>query len=301
MSAADAAWVAADWGTSNLRAWVMDGAGEVIAALTSDRGMGSLKPAEFEPVLLDLIAPYFADRTLPVIICGMAGARQGWVEAPYASAPSPPPGAGDAARPEVSDPRIAVHILPGVMQDDPPDVMRGEETQIAGFLRGAPGFEGVLCLPGTHSKWVRIQGGEITGFATFMTGELFALLSGQSVLRHSLGGEGWDDAAFQTAAAEVLDAPERLVAQLFPLRAASLLQGTSAAASRARLSGLLMGAELAAARAHWQGQDIVLVGAPGLTALYRTALQDQGAKVRETDGSGLALAGLTAAYEEMTT
>ncbi|MFW8637261.1 2-dehydro-3-deoxygalactonokinase [Cribrihabitans pelagius] len=301
MSTAEAAWVAADWGTSNLRAWVMDGSGGVIAALSSDRGMGSLKPAEFEPVLLDLLAPHLTDRPMPVIVCGMAGARQGWVEAPYAAAPCPPPGAGAAARPVVLDPRLDVRILPGVQQDSPPDVMRGEETQIAGFLREDPAFEGVLCLPGTHSKWVRIKGGQITGFTTFMTGELFALLSGHSVLRHSLAGEGWEDAAFHGAAGEVLAAPEQLAALLFPLRAASLLQGASAATSRARLSGLLMGAELAAAREHWQGQAIVLIGAPMLTALYRAALEAQGAAVRETDGAGLALAGLTAAYEEMTT
>ena len=92
----------------------------------------------------------------------------------------------------MADPRLTVPVIGGPAPDKPADVMRGEETQIAGFFFENQGFDGVLCLPGTHSKWVQISAGEIVSFRTFMTGEIFALLADRSVLRHTLDQE-WDD------------------------------------------------------------------------------------------------------------
>ncbi|MGY3437262.1 MULTISPECIES: 2-dehydro-3-deoxygalactonokinase [unclassified Marinovum] len=293
-------WIAVDWGTSNLRAWVMgpDGPLEMV---TSDKGMGALERDGFEPELLRLVEAYLPETgRVPVIACGMVGARQGWAEAPYVNVPCTAPGVAEAIHPEVSDPRLAVSILPGVAQASPADVMRGEETQIAGFLADNPEFDGVLCLPGTHTKWVHISAREIVSFRTFMTGEMFALLSGQSVLRHSVTGDGWDQAAFDAAVSDAMSASHKVTAQLFSLRAGSLLDGTEAATSKARLSGLLLGLEIAGAKDYWLGREIVLIGAPKLNALYRAALAPQGASVREMDGADIVLAGLNAAYEEST-
>lgn len=293
-------WIAVDWGTSNLRAWVMGPDGP-IEMVTSDKGMGALERDGFEPELLRLVAGYLPESgRVPVIACGMVGARQGWAEAPYVNVPCTAPGVGEAIHPEVTDPRLAVSILPGVAQASPADVMRGEETQIAGFLAENPEFDGVLCLPGTHTKWVHISAREIVSFRTFMTGEMFALLSGQSVLRHSVTGDGWDQAAFDTAVDDAMSASHKVTAQLFSLRAGSLLDGTEAATSKARLSGLLLGLEVAGAKDYWLGREIVLIGAPKLNALYRAALAPQGASVREMDGADIVLAGLNAAYEEST-
>lgn len=301
MSMDKADWVAVDWGTSNLRAWVIGADGAAIANPGSDRGMGTLDRDGFEPALRALIGPFLPESgRLPVIACGMVGAKQGWIEAPYVAVPCAAPGPARAVRPETADPRLDVCILPGVKQASPPDVMRGEETQIAGYLRDTPDFDGVLCLPGTHTKWVHVSAKEIVSFRTFMTGELFALLSGQSVLRHSVAGDGWDDDAFLTAVEDAMSSPQRLGARLFSLRAASLLDATAAVTGRAQLSGLLLGLEIAGARDYWLGRDIVLIGAPKLTGLYRAALEAQGAAVRETDGAQIALAGLRSAYEEMT-
>ena len=132
-------------------------------------------------------------------------------------------------------------------------------------------------------------------------GEIFALLSGQSVLRHSVAGDGWDQAAFDEAVTDAMSAPQKFTARLFSLRAGSLLDGTEAATSRARLSGLLMGLEIAGAKEYWLGREIVLIGAPKLNALYKAALAPQGASVSETDGAEIVLAGLRAAYEESMT
>ncbi|WP_300515080.1 2-dehydro-3-deoxygalactonokinase [Aliiroseovarius sp.] len=288
-------WIAVDWGTTHLRAWLMGG-GEAVC-LRSDKGMGGLAPDEFEPALLELVADRITGST-PVIACGMVGARQGWVEARYAKVPCKAPGIAEAIRVPTQDGRLDLRILPGVSQDSPADVMRGEETQIAGFLARDPQFDGVLCLPGTHTKWAHVSAEEIVSFQTVMTGELFALLSTGSVLRHSMGA-GWDDEAFADAVGDAMSRPQAIAARLFTLRADSLLHGQTPATARARLSGLLIGLELAATKPYWLGQQVALIGAPDLCQTYATALSAQGLAPTLHSGDDLTLAGLTAAYQTM--
>ncbi|SEM43275.1 2-keto-3-deoxygalactonate kinase [Gemmobacter aquatilis] len=286
-------WIAADWGTSALRVWAMRG-DSVLAEAQSADGMGRLGQDGFEPALLRLIGGWLTGAPLPVIACGMVGARQGWSEAAYRAVPCPPLGL-PFHRVEPADPRFTLHILPGLSQTTPPDVMRGEETQIAGFLQGRPVFEGTLCLPGTHTKWVHVRAGKVARFQTCMTGELFALLSGQSVLRHGLD-EGWDDTAFTTAVAEAAANPARLGTDLFAIRARGLLGSFAPGAARARLSGLLIGLELAATCAIWQGGPVVLIGAGGLSRHYAIALSTLNCTAEVTDGTEITLAGLCAAH-----
>ena len=295
-SPAKAEWIAVDWGTSNLRAWAMTG-DTPTAEASSDKGMGRLGPSEFEPALLELVTPWLGARPVTVVACGMVGSRQGWKEAGYVQVPALPR-AAVLARPETADPRLRVFILPGLKQSAPPDVMRGEETQIAGFLAGAPDFDGVVCLPGTHTKWAQVSAGEVVSFRTFMTGELFALLSGKSVLRHSVG-KGWDDAAFSGAVSDAMAKPEMLAARLFGLRADDLLNGTGGAIARARLSGLLIGAELAAARPYWLGQRVAVLGDAALSRLYCTALAGLGVMAETADATRCTLAGLAEAHRNI--
>lgn len=291
-------WIAVDWGTSNLRLWAMAQEGAVLGERSAPRGMGGLAPQDYEAVLLDLAAPFLApDRATQVLVCGMAGARQGWIEAPYLAVPCAPDGRGAVTAPTV-DPRLDVRILPGLSQDAPPDVMRGEETQIAGFLREVPGFAGVLCLPGTHGKWARVADGQVLGFRTALTGEMFALLAEGSVLRHSVG-PGWDEAAFGAAVDEMARQPGALPAALFSVRAASLLAGQGPAAARARLSGLLIGAELAAMRDLWQDRPVMIIGESSLAAHYQTALARLGNDADLRPAAGLVLSGLAAARAEL--
>jgi 2-dehydro-3-deoxygalactonokinase len=294
------AWVAADWGTSQLRLWLMDGADRAIEERRAPCGKGSLAPSGFEPALVDLLGDALpATGRLTVICCGMAGSRRGWAEAPYATAPCAPPSAAEAVKAPTADPRLAVWLLPGIRQDSPPDVMRGEETQIAGLLAAEPGFDGVVCLPGTHTKWVHLSAGEVVSFRSFLTGELFALLRDHSVLRHAMVGEGRDDDAFDAAVADALSRPAEVAGKLFEIRAASLLQGLSPASARARLSGLLIGIELAAARPYWLGQDLRLLGEAGIARAYAAALDAQGAPARCLDADAMTRAGLTAALHAL--
>ena len=295
-SSSYADWIAVDWGTSNLRAWAMRG-DTAIAENTSDKGMGALDKAEFEPALLELIEPWLGTRTTPVIACGMVGSRQGWAEAPYTAVPAKPL-SGELAKPDVSGSRIDVRVVPGLKQISPPDVMRGEEVQIAGLLAAMPNFDGVVCLPGTHTKWAHVSAGEVVSFRTFMTGELYGLLAKNSVLRHSVG-DGWNQDAFQTAVSDALSKPEMMAARLFSLRADQLLNKTDAGQTRAHLSGLLIGAELAAAKPYWLGQEIVLIGDRALSEHYAEALQTQGATSHIADATQTTLAGLTQAHTLM--
>lgn len=286
-------WIAVDWGTSNLRAWAMDASGKVLAEATSQEGMGKLARDGFEPALLRLIGPWLDNGPAPVFACGMVGSRQGWCEAPYRSVPCTPLDPAAQVTAPTNDPRLSVHIAPGLKQTQPADVMRGEETQIAGALSLMPGYDGILCLPGTHSKWAQISAGEVVSFQTFMTGEMFALLSEASVLRHGLQGDGWDDTAFEVAVSDALSRPERLGARLFALRAEGLIAGLAPPAARARLSGLLIGTELAAARPYWLGQRVTLVGAAKLSAAYARALKAQGIDAQHLSVTDCTLAGLS--------
>jgi 2-dehydro-3-deoxygalactonokinase len=292
-------WIAVDWGTSNLRAWAMDETG-VRDHATSAEGMGALKPDEFEDALLRLIGPWLTDRPTRVIACGMVGARQGWQEAPYRAVPCLPVAAGHLMSVATKDPRILVQIVPGLSQSKPADVMRGEETQIAGVIALQPQFDGVICLPGTHSKWAHISAAEVVSFQTFMTGEMFALLSKQSVLRHGMQDAQFDGAAFDLGVDAGLSHPEKIMARLFGLRAEGLLSNLGKNAAFSRLSGLLIGAELAAAKPYWLGQAVRLVGAETLSGHYARALSAQGVTAQILDDTACSIAGLARAFTKET-
>lgn len=292
-------WIAVDWGTTALRATRMAGDRPGETRSSAD-GMSGLSPDAFEPRLLALVDDWLpAGAVTRVLVCGMAGARQGWHEAPYRAIPCAPLGDATAAV-RARDPRLSVVIVPGLRQDRPhPDVMRGEETQLAGILAADPGFDGCACLPGTHTKWVHVSAGEVVSFRTAMTGETFALLAERSVLRHSLGdGDVWDGDAFSAAVSDALSRPETLTARLFQLRAADLLHGQDPAVARAVLSGLLIGAELAATKPWWMGRDVVICGSDRTGPVYDAALRTQGVAPRLRSADRMTLAGLTALWEQ---
>lgn len=293
-------WIAVDWGTTNLRVWAIAASGEVLAQENSDKGMGGLTPDAFEPALLELVAPWLRDdRVTNVITCGMVGARQGWVEAAYGKVPCAPFSEENTIQFTAHDARMRVHIIAGLQQDNPADVMRGEETQIAGLLADDPRFEGVVCAPGTHTKWVKIERGRIVHFATHLTGEMFSLLAEKSVLRHTIADEGWDEAEFSRAFGAALAKPEEITGHLFSIRAEALIGDLSPKAARSRLSALLLGLEFVAMRNDWSGQKTAIIGSDAMAKIYQQALVSQGAKPTILDGEALTLAGLNAAHDKI--
>lgn len=292
-------WIAVDWGTTNMRAWAMVG-DRPVASASLAKGMAGLARDEYEGALIEAVGHWLpTGRITDVVACGMVGSRQGWVEAGYEAVPCPPHRAVPMARAPSRDPRIAVHVIHGLKQNAPADVMRGEETQLAGLVAAKPGFIGVACLPGTHAKWVRLERGIVQHFSTFMTGELFALLAGQSVLRHTVSDTGWNDDAFSNAVAEALSSPTAAVEGLFGIRAGALLDQLEPSAARARLSGLLIGAEIAAARHLWNETSIVLIGAETTSRHYARALAVAGVSADLLDVTAMTLDGLVAAHRQL--
>ncbi|HEX4297682.1 MAG TPA: 2-dehydro-3-deoxygalactonokinase, partial [Devosia sp.] len=235
---------------------------------------------------------------IDVVVCGMAGARQGWMEAPYLDAPANLNALSHGAvRPEGADRRLAPRILPGVAQRTAgrEDVMRGEETQLLGLLALQPGFEGTAILPGTHSKWVELGGGRIVRFSSAMTGEIYEVLSQHSVLRHSFAGETDGPATEDGVAAGLsagLEHPELFTALAFRTRAAMLLGGKGPDWCSGYLSGLLVGTEIGGHR-DWLGSGPVpLVGSARFGRLYGAALTMIGIASFSVDAADATIAGL---------
>lgn len=295
--------VVVDWGTSSFRLWALDRAGNVRGERRSAQGLTAVATEGFEAVLESHLAALGIGDGIPVMMCGMVGARGGWVEAAYVDIPAGLDGLAERAV-HVPSARRLIRILPGLAQRDADryDVMRGEETQLLPLAR--EGFHGFACLPGTHSKWVVVENGEARCFATFMTGELFQLLRTGSVLAPALAGEGVVDAgslAFRAGVEDALAAPASVGNALFALRAGWLLASSPPEAARARLSGLLIGLEIAGARERFGTLENVALIASGPTApAYRRALSLAGAAgvvAREADDcvrAGLHAAALSA-------
>jgi 2-dehydro-3-deoxygalactonokinase len=292
---------AADWCTTRLRLWLLDAAGNVLAERRGDDGLIQARQAGFSAILEGHLAEMAAPDTLPVIICGMVGSRQGWLEAPYVDTPAPIDAILKGAVRVPNQPRD-IRIVPGLAQrlTDAPDVMRGEETQLAGAGL-PPNGRHLVCMPGTHSKWVEVEDGAVAGFGTWPTGELFSLLATHSILRHSLGESpapvSPDNEIFRHACAAALEEGGDVAASLFAIRAASLLQDLQPTDAAARLSGLLIGGEIASARRrHGVGQEpVTLIASGALGALYQCAFDLAGLAIRPVDADDAVRKGLFAA------
>jgi 2-dehydro-3-deoxygalactonokinase len=290
--------VAVDWGTSSFRLWLMSSDGTVLAEHRSHEGMSEVAGRGFETVLEAHLSALSVPQRLPVIICGMAGSRQGWVEADYLDTPADVTEIGKYAT-AVPGTERQILIVPGlaVRSVNEPDVMRGEETQLLGAHLELP--EGArYCMPGTHSKWVSMDGALVTGFETYMTGELYSLANEKTILMHSTGGDGEVDArdpAFLNGVRDGWTRPEKTTHHLFSIRAGQLLHATGQDENRARLSGLLIGAELAGAGVRG-GEEIALVASGALQRLYHTALSECGAHLREIDAEIAVQRGLMEAW-----
>lgn len=283
-----------DWGTSSFRGWLMSANGETLAESRSGEGMLHCVAAGFAPVLRDHLARLGAAEGTPVLICGMAGARQGWVEAPYLKTPTRLDALHEGAI--RIDAAGDIRILPGIAQarPDQPDVMRGEETQLLGVTESD--FTGLVCIPGTHSKWITIEAGHIVEFSTYMTGELFSVISQHSILSHAIDATdqgALDGEPFREGLSRALAAPTGLTASLFRLRASQLLGFEQRADGAARLSGLLIGTEIAdAVHRHESLQSVRLIAAGALGRLYATALTMQGLDVTTVDAEQASRVGL---------
>jgi len=280
-SPTEAAYVAVDWGTSSFRLWLVGRDGAVLAERRSGEGMTTAARTGFTEVLQSHLAAISAPDGLPVLICGMAGAKQGWVEAGYLDTPAAL-SAIPAAAVRVPGVEADMRILPGLAQRDTtaPDVIRGEETQLLGAAANLGSGNHFVCMPGTHSKWVRLSGGKVEGFSTFMTGELFDAVAKNTILSHAIADAGAiapDNTAFRAAVTRMVANPALATSQLFSVRAGSLIAGLSPEDAKARLSGTLIGLEIAGALSlAAKDTPVMLVASGSLGTLYGQALAAAG-------------------------
>lgn len=286
----------ADWGTSNRRAWLIGDGGERLATFADDRGMATIAAGGWPAAYAEMLDALGGIRPRLAVLAGMVGSRRGWSEAPYRRCPA---GLDEiAAHLHWAVPR-EVAIVPGLCQLDPaPDVMRGEEVQALGAAAcGLVPDDALTCHPGTHTKWVRLQGGTIRGFGTAMTGELFALLREHSILADCLGDGVEPGAAFLEGVDRGFAGAD-LPVELFRVRARTLL-GLGPDAPASYVSGMLVGADLRFGLERAETPQVHVIGRSDLTRLYAAAIAHRGLRAVTVDGAQAALAGLVKVAEQV--
>jgi 2-dehydro-3-deoxygalactonokinase len=265
--------IAIDWGTSSFRAYRLGPDGAVMDKRSAALGILAVKDGAFAQALESQIADWIQDDA-DILMSGMIGSRQGWQEAPYAICP--------AGLTEVASAMVSVTwgggrtawITPGLAYRDESgvaDVMRGEEVQILGVVDDLPRELSWICLPGTHSKWARVEGGRVINFSTYMTGEVFAVMKAHSILGRMITTANHDQAAFDEGLCRAR-AGGGLLHHLFGVRTRGLFAELAQEKAASYLSGVLIGHELRAVPLR-AGAPIHVLGSQELADLYSHAMR----------------------------
>lgn len=288
------ALIAVDWGTTNARAYLLDRSGAVLDIVSDKKGILNVPEGGFAQAYLDLVGRWQLGGKPPALMAGMVGSRNGWVEAPYVACPADPMRLADGLVQAPMPDGREIWIVPGIssLNDGVHDVIRGEETQLAGAMAAVAGIAGpaVFCLPGTHSKWATVSDGTITGFRTAMTGEVFSLLAKHSILGKlfATGGPRGAGPAFERGLDRAGDAGG-LLHHLFGVRAEALFGALSDADGADYLSGILIGHEI---NALGGGGKVTLIGSDALVERYRRALTHRGYGIETVPGEDAVVMGL---------
>lgn len=280
----DPGLIGVDWGTTSFRAYLLGAGGEILRRLEEKRGILHVEGGDFQGFLLGAIGPWLEDAKLPVMVSGMITSRNGWVETPYLDLPAGPAElAAQLTRYPLSG-GPDLHFITGATALDAtgaPDVMRGEETEIAGLL-GQGVDAGLVVMPGTHAKWVRIAAGRITGFETFMTGEVFAAMKSATILAKLIDGTDPAPEAFARGVRAGFSDPAALLHRLFHARTLPLMGVIAQSETADFLSGLLIGTEIGAATPGRDVGKVAIVGRSDLAERYAEALTIAGIETTRT-------------------
>jgi len=296
------ALIAIDWGTTSARAYRQNASGRIVGERSAHLGIAQIRDGQFSSALATLLDDWAKDPA-PRLACGMIGSRQGWAEAPYRECPVALDALA-AGLTEVTGGRLA--IVPGVTCLDSaavPDVMRGEETQILGATLGVKRADAtpyLVVLPGTHSKWAIVGDGRIEAFATYLTGELFAVLKEHSVLGRMMAATPAPRAASTQAFTRGVERgvaakgkPASLLHDIFGARTLALMGELSGDEVGDWLSGLMIGREvrnarLWAQRNGYDGARVRLIGDDALVSRYHAVLVEAEVTIERADSRAAA-------------
>jgi 2-dehydro-3-deoxygalactonokinase len=283
-------FIAVDWGTTNRRAYRIEN-GRATHVERDGRGILAMQPDDFAREAAALRARW---GDLPLLCVGMVGSRQGWREVPYVPTPA---SLANLALGTVWVERGTVAIAPGVSHVAPErcDVMRGEEVQFFGAVAaGLAPADRLLCQPGTHSKWARVEAARIRDFSTAMTGEIYSLLRRHSLLAKMLEGEAAIGPAFQDGVRE--GCKQTLLSSLFGARAAQLLNARSAGEGASFVSGLLIASDVQS-QIRGVNDDVYVIGDAPLDTLYAAAIETLSGRPHLIDSAAAFVAGVSKIWE----
>ncbi len=298
------AFIGVDWGTSSFRAWLFDRKGRVLDTVQGPFGITQIKEQAFEKTLQIEIGGWLSEhRGIAVIMCGMIGSAQGWYEAGYLSGQI---GVNElsAGTVRVPDTNLNAMIIPGVRGvsvDGHHDIVRGEETLLAGWLQKQKDGEAVFCLPGTHSKWVVVRKGQIDQLTTFMTGELFELMQTRSILAPLIENKAVSDTNSDIfcAGLKLAQGPAGVLHQMFAIRAGILTGQFAKSDALTLLSGLLIGAECVAVKSLVKNKSVTLMSSGALMRAYQNAFEHFGMVFNVADSEQSAQTGLFSIFNHI--
>jgi len=283
--ASNAALIGIDWGTSSLRAYLIDSQSAVLDMLHTSDGIMEVQNGEFEATLTRILEPWLKEAALPVIASGMITSRNGWMETPYLPVPAGANHLANSLEKVRTSSVLDLHFVTGLTthHNGAPDVMRGEETQIIGAI-DAGLVNALLVLPGTHSKWVIVQEGRIDAFTTFMSGEIFATLREHTILGKLMKDGAFNEQGFIQGVSDGYSAGSKLLHRLFQVRTLPLFELLGEEQVSDYLSGMLIGAEISGAFDKGARPDqITIIGKHSLADRYALALKTLEQNIKSAD------------------
>lgn len=297
-------YLAADWGSTNLRLWLVED-GVAVKHAASPFGITRMQNQSFPQVLQSLMLQMQLETSevSRIYIAGMAGSNVGWKEAAYLRCPVSLGELGNNLTAVDPGWPVPAGIIPGICVPGPAgaDVMRGEETQLLGTLND--NLSGLFVLPGTHSKWALVQDGVVVRFTTVMTGELFDVLRNHSLLGRGVPESSAQPQAFEAGTLAGLAASDTMT-ELFTVRARYILQHLPAEQVIDYLSGLLIGSELRDMRKQFEvntASRVTLLGSGTLTKRYEQALRLAGITFDTKDADSATLNGIRKIHDALET
>lgn len=282
-------WIAIDWGTTNFRAWFIKN-DKVLKEINKPHGIKNIPNKNFEDILIKNIKiPKKNNRKIKIISCGMIGSKQGWLNTGYKKNLNLTK--NNLVKVKTKNKNIDFYIVKGLSQKQPYDVIRGEETQILGYLESDKKFSGFICLPGTHSKWIKITAGKLTNFKTYMTGELFEIISRNSILKHSITEKNINTSIFKKSVIISQKKNFNPFHFLFEFRSRTLLTKKKYY-PKSELLGFLIGNEIKSNIDNIKNSRVIIIGSSYNSKLYSKALQILKINNTIVDSKKITIAGL---------